>query len=85
MVRTAAIIAWVGIVLHEYLKNPHFSYVALAASSILSFLAVGMFTFTGTPLSWGAYSSLIGGILLASSIIMEKLKVEIVIEAEKQN
>jgi len=85
MMRTAAIIAWAGIILHEYIKNPHFSYVALAASGILSLSAVGMFTSTGTPLSWGAYSSLIGGITLTSSIIVEKLEVEIVIEGEKQN
>jgi len=84
IMRAAAIIAWIGIVLHEYLKNPLFSHAAFAASSLLSFLAVGMFTFTGTPLSWGAYSSLTGGILLASGIITEKLKVEIVIES-KQN
>jgi len=82
--KAAAVVAWAGVVLYEYVERRTVPYGTILASSVLSSLAVALFAITGTPASWGAYLALIGGVLLAVGVLIERLELEVVVDLEEQ-
>jgi len=81
--RAAAILGWTGVILCSYVKTRRLSYAVLLVSSILSFVAFGVFTSSGLMLSWGAYLIMVGGILIAFTVVSKKIGLEIILESEK--
>jgi len=81
--RAAAILGWIGVALCSYVRTRRLSYAVLLVSSILSFVAFGVFTSGNFILSWGAYSIIIGGILIAFTVISKNIGLEIILESEK--
>lgn len=83
VVRAATILAWLGILLYIYVKRSYVSYALLLLSSVLSFIAFGIFAYVGASLLWGAYLGLGGGILVVFGVVAEKLDLEIILESEE--
>lgn len=90
LIKAAIVVGWAGVVLHWYVERRALllvrkriiSYGVILASSVLSFMAVAMFTLTGISLSRGAYLALVGGVLIVLGIVLKELKVEVVVERE---
>ena len=83
VVRAAAVLGWVGVVLHEYVRQPIWSHIVIFLSGVLSFASIVVFIRTGWPFSWGAIIALAGGIFMMAGVIMENLGIEIIAEKEE--
>jgi hypothetical protein len=84
ILRVATIMIWLGIILHEFTSRRNIFHPVLLASAFLTFTAFGMFINTGQTLSWGAYLSLAGGLLVSLGAITERLEIEMVLETESE-
>lgn len=86
-IKIAAVLAWIGVVLHEYVERLGrlhlMPYCVIFVSSILSFVAVALFAQTGWLFSFGPYLASFGGICKALGVITEKLEVEVVLNQGK--
>jgi hypothetical protein len=76
IVRAAAIIMWVGIILQEIVNKPRIIHLVTLIAGFISLIAFGMFAFTRLSLSWGAYLSLLGGLIVVLSVILDMLEIE---------
>lgn len=75
-VRVAVVVVWAGIIVRQYVKNLNVSHFIMLVSIPLCFFAVLLFIYTGRHPSWGLYSSVAGGILVALGVVVEKVKVK---------
>ncbi len=75
-VRVAVVVVWAGVIVRQYVKNLNVSHFIMLVSIPLCFFAALLFIYTGRHPSWGLYSSVAGGILVALGVVLEKVKVK---------
>lgn len=79
-IRVAAGVAWIGILLREFVKISGFFHGTILASSFLSFVAVALFALRSYCLSWGWYLALARGLFKVFGVLTEIFGVRSVLE-----
>ncbi len=79
MIRLAATLGLVALLLNEYLKSK-IPKLLVAVSVVLSFVSVGIFFQIGWSLYFGAFSAVFAGVLKLLGLALENLQLELTLE-----
>jgi len=84
-IRVAAILAWVGVILYEFVKKKLLiPRVFILVSIILSLLAFSVFVGMNFIFSWGFYIAVLGLVCKSVGILSDVLKVEVILEERQE-